>query len=72
MNILAKSRYKPLTRITNLDGQNLKQRATSLLSLSIPKAPQNERALPPLAKELAEIQPLLYIGPPEITEVPLH
>jgi hypothetical protein len=34
------------------------------------KAPQNERALPPLAKELAEIQPLLYIGPGEMTKVP--
>jgi hypothetical protein len=38
----------------------------SLLSPSLPRTLQNERALPPLAKETAEIQPLLlYIGPSE-------
>jgi hypothetical protein len=31
-----------------------------------PSAPQNERALPPLAKEMAEIQPLFqYMYPPK-------
>ena len=49
-----------------LDGKKLKQRATPLLSPFLPRAPKNERALPPLAEEMAEIQPLfLYIGPPE-------
>jgi hypothetical protein len=37
----------------------------SVLSLPLQGASQNERALPPLAKELAGIPLLLYIGLPE-------
>ena len=49
-----------------LDGKKFKQRANSLLSPSLPRALQNERAHPPTSHEMAEIQPLLlYIGPPE-------
>jgi hypothetical protein len=54
MNILAKSGYKPLTRITDLGWQKAQTKRHSHLSPSLPRAPQNERALPPLAKELAE------------------
>jgi hypothetical protein len=48
-----------------LDGKKLKQRATHTSLPLSQRAPQNEKAFPPLAKELAEIQTLLYIGPPE-------
>jgi hypothetical protein len=72
MNIFAKFGYKPLSRITNLGWQKAQTKSHSHLSPSPPRAPPNERALPPQAKELAEIQPLLYIGPMEMTEVPIH
>jgi hypothetical protein len=73
MNILAKYGYKILTRNTNLGWQKAQTKShTPTFPLS-PRAPQNERALPPLAKELAENSAplLLYTGPPEKTEVPL-
>jgi hypothetical protein len=54
MNILAKSSYKPLTWSQILDGKKLKQRASHTSLPLSPWALQNERALPPLAKELAE------------------
>jgi hypothetical protein len=61
MNILAKLGYKPLSRITNLGWQKAQTKATHPSLPLSQRAPQNERALPPLAKELAENSAPSYI-----------
>jgi hypothetical protein len=56
MNILAKSGYKPHTRNIIFGWPNAQAKSQlSPLPCSPKEHPKNERALPPLAKELAEI-----------------
>jgi hypothetical protein len=54
LNIHAMLDYKTLQELQILNGKMLKQRATHTSLPLSPRAPQNGRALPPLAKELAE------------------
>jgi hypothetical protein len=52
MNILAKSGYKPLLRITNLGWEKAQTKSHTHLSPSLPRAPQNERELPPISQRV--------------------